>query len=135
MIKFGDIYRFRDQGVYIHLAVKDDGVTYYAAKIISDPDLINSLLKRRESIFALRSASPGKNAQYKFVTCFITLTTDDFKDCLAHLANSDRQGITEFEKLGELNEEDVNNLKKEILVSSDVLPPPVIKYVQELDKK
>lgn len=133
--KIGDIYRFRDQGVYIHLAVKDDGVTYYAAKIISDQDLINELLKKRESIFSLRSTSYEKIAQYKFITCFITLTTDDFKDCLAHLAGSDRHGVTELDKLGELNEGDIRSLKQEILDNPDVLPPPVIKYVQELDKK
>ena len=134
MIKFGDIYRFKDQGVYIHLAVKDDGVTYYAAKIISEPGLIDEFLRRRESILAFRTSSLKKAHLSKLVTCFISLTTENFEDGLAHLANSDKQGITEFEKLGELNEEDVKNLKKEILDNSDVLPPIVIRYVQELNK-
>ncbi|OGF20568.1 hypothetical protein A2316_00450 [Candidatus Falkowbacteria bacterium RIFOXYB2_FULL_38_15] len=134
MIKFGDIYRFRDQ-VYIHLTVKDDGVTYYAAKIISEPDLVNKFIKRRESLFVLKNSSPGKVAQYKLVTCFIKLTTDDFKDCLAHLARPDSHGITELEPLGELNESDIKSLKREILDNPDVLPPPVIRYVQELSEK
>lgn len=134
MIKFGDIFRFRDQ-IYIYLTAKDDGVTYYGAKIISDSSLINELLKKRESIFALKNTSPERVAQYKFITCFILLTTDKFEDCLAHLAGPDRHGITEFEKLGELNEVDIKNLKQEILDNPDVLPPPVIRYVQELDKE
>lgn len=132
MIKFGDIFRFKDQGVYIYLTTKDDGETLYAAKIISDFDLINEFLKRRESIFALKNTFPERIAQYKFVTCFISLTTNNFEDCLAHLANSDKHGINELEKQGELNEVDIKNLKQEILDNPDVLPPPVIKYVKEL---
>jgi len=135
MIKFGDIFRFKDQGIYIYLTIKDDGVTYYAAKIVADPNLINELLKKRESIFAFKNTSPEKVAQYKFTTCFITLTTENFKNCLAYLAGPDRWGITELEPLGELNESDIKSLKREILDNPDVLPPPVIRYVQELSEK
>lgn len=135
MIKFGDIFSFKDQGKYIYLTTKDDGVTIYAAKIIKEPENINELLKRRESIFALRSLSPEKIAQYKFITCFIPLTTENYQDCLAFLGGPDRHGITELEPLGELNAEDIKNLKKEILNNTDVLSPPVIKYVKELEIK
>jgi len=48
------------------------------------------------------------------------------------LAGSDKHDVTEFEKLRELNGEDIKSLKKEILENLDVLPPAVIKYVQEL---
>ena len=131
MINFGDIFRFKDN-VYIHLAVKDDGVTRYAAKVISDSDNISELLSRRNSIREMNVAFPKKNIS-EYLYSFIKLTTAPFQESLAFLANSDKHGVTEdCEKLGSLNSNDIRELKNAILENQNVLPPTVINYVKEL---
>ncbi len=132
MLNFGDIFRFKDR-IYVHLAAKDDGVTRYAAKVISDPDNINELLCRKNSIRGINVGPQKKNIS-EYLSCFIELTTAPFQECLAFLADSDKHGVTDdCEKLGNLNNDDVEELKKGILENQNVLPPIVINYVKELN--
>ncbi len=131
MISFGDIFRFGDS-VYIHLAAKDDGVTRYAAKVISDPENIKELLNRKNHF---RDASVGhqKKNVSEYLDCCIKLTTAPFQECLAFLAGSDKHGINDdCPKLGNLNNDDVEELKKAIMEHCKVLPPVVVDYVEEL---
>lgn len=119
--------------MYIHLAAKDDGVTRYAAKVISNPENIKELLSRKNNF---RDASVGhqKKNISEYLSCFIELTTAPFQECLAFLAGSDKYGINDdCQKLGNLNDDDIRELKKAILENHNVLPPVVINYVKELN--
>ncbi|MFH0779791.1 MAG: hypothetical protein V1928_02925 [Parcubacteria group bacterium] len=134
MVKFGDIFRYKEY-IYIYLAAKDDGVTLYVSQIFSNREVIQDFIKSRSGLSVIKTIDPVKKNILDLSHCFIILTTDGFESQMAHLANSDKHNvnITESESIGELCREDLNALKKEILDNIDVLPPTVVKYVQELD--
>lgn len=134
MLKFGDVVRVGTI-YYIYLATKGDGVTYYLAKILSDEDTIKQLLHKKDK-YKEFPHNPQKQNVITLLTCFIVLTTDDFRNYLASLAPSAAGHNINIspncQLIGKLNEEDVANLSKEILENKPVLPPQLIREVEEI---
>lgn len=112
MLTFGDTFKHREKDL-VYLAQTAD--ILYAALILPSEDsrLLNSLEKRIKD--SARAGTMLSNKLY----CFVQLTTEEFKDRIAHLGSpqQDESTITEYVVLtptGKLNSFDLKQIKKEI---------------------
>lgn len=123
LLTFGDIFRFQERE-YVYLA-EIDSVTY-AAKIL-DRGTSKTLMARSEV-----KAKQGNDVKNAKLFCFVMLTTPEFCDRAAHIGSSDQNEPFDewIDKIGLLNEPDLENLKKEIIESNGV---PIL--LQELAKR
>ncbi|MBI5654982.1 hypothetical protein HZC53_05025 [Candidatus Uhrbacteria bacterium] len=112
-LAFGDVFRFQETE-FVYLA-EIDSVTY-AAKILNK-DLSRQLAANSEQ--KAKSGNQPKNAK---LFCFVMLTTPEFSNRAAHVGFSDQNEPFDqwIDKIGILNEEDLNNLRKEIVESNGV---------------
>lgn len=122
MLTFGDTFRYREKEL-VYLAQTVD--ILYAALIlpIEDSKVLDSLQKRIKD-----GAKAGQMLSNKLY-CFVQLTTEEFKDRIAHLGNTQQDESTTTEctvlsPTGKLNNFDLKQIKKEI---EDGLVPEQLK--------
>lgn len=113
LLAFGDVFRFQETE-YVYLA-EINSVTY-AAKIL-DQGLSRQLIARSE-----QKAKSGNQPKDAKLFCFVMLTTPEFCNRAAHIGSSDQNEPFDqwIDKIGTLNEDDLNNLRKEIIESNGV---------------
>lgn len=107
MIKFGDVFRYREE-LYVFLAKTDDVV--FAAQII-DEDKVASINSHMAKI-----SSHDSRRFENILYCFVTLETDMFKGQGAHL-NKAQGGSNELnfdELISNLEKVDLKKIKEEI---------------------
>ena len=123
LLAFGDVFRFQETE-YVYLAEIDS--VSYAAKILDQS------LSRKLVILSELKAKKGIEIKKAKMYCFVILTTPEFSERAAHIGSSDQNEPFDewIEKIGFLNEEDLGNLKKEIIESNGV---PLL--LQELAKR
>jgi hypothetical protein len=112
MVKFGDVFRYGEKE-YVYLAKTDDII--YAAQIL-DSEKSAMVLDMR-----LRLAATGQEKlKDTIVFCFVQLSTEKFKDRLAHFkdvaANVDIDCT--FDVIRTLDLDDLKDIKTEITDSS-----------------
>lgn len=127
IVKFGDIFRYREEE-YVYLA--QNGEIIYAAKIL-DKEKTDKVLKLYEnSCRTNRIEKVKSNVLYSFVI----LSTDEFKDRMAHFNNTDKNNIEpSFDILGVLNEKDLKAVKHEILDKSSAVPLKLKEMIRDID--
>ncbi|TSC79802.1 MAG: hypothetical protein G01um101429_329 [Parcubacteria group bacterium Gr01-1014_29] len=107
MIKFGSIFRY-NENYYVYLGQTEDII--YAARILNRDQTkeLQRLDKNSENKHIKRPIDDST------IFCFVILSTDNFHEQAASLHNSQYDTDVHPELIGELNSEDVENLKKEI---------------------
>lgn len=126
MLKYGDIFNWQGKD-YIYLAASN--TTLYAAKIL-DQSQSEQLTKMYQSRVA-----GNKNLKLQStIYLYVALTTDDYKQRLAHLNKTDHEffpGI--IDQNHSLNLADKLQIKREILDTNSSLPKELKKLIQELE--
>lgn len=120
---FGDVIIYRSEQ-YVYLAQIDTII--YLAKLCSR-EISDNFIKVRDQIFA----SGNKKRQDSDAWCFVQLTTEQFKERIAHLQKPDYQEDF-FDYVGTLNDEDKNELVKTILEDSRFMPKELVIFVKTL---
>ena len=102
MVNFGTIFRYNEE-YYVYL-IETDSILF-AARIINK-DITKQLIKRVNN--------PAVKANGKPMYCFVVLSTNGFKEQAAHYGQPELSKNIYQDVVGELNEEDFNELKEEI---------------------
>lgn len=114
MLIFGDTCRYREKE-FVYLAQTAD--IWYGALILPSEDskVLDSFQKR------IKDGSKAGQMLSNKLYCFVQLTTEEFKDRIAHLGNpqQDESTVTEYVvsslvPTGKLNNFDLKQIKKEI---------------------
>lgn len=124
IITFGDIFRYKEEE-YVYLA--QNGDTVYAAKILDKEktDQVLKLDKRR-----MRNEKVKSNVLYSFVV----LSTNEFKNRMAHFSNTDKNNIEpSFDVIGLLNKNDLKEVKGEILYKNSAVPIKLKELIKDID--
>ena len=135
MFKLGDVIQHEDN-FYIYLAEKNDNYIFYFAKIISDPEIIRSLLKKKDALKPIAGGHQRQNANL-ILTSLVILTTDDFKDNLAFLGRPDGHSaslLNSPKTIGSINVDDIENIKKEILENTHVFPTSLVNAIKSISE-
>lgn len=112
MITFGEVLQFKGSE-YVYLAATEEII--YLARILnsSEGDTINSLYLKKLSGGAMSKVRVADSPLY----CFVILTTEEFKNRMAHLHKSgyDFGPFSPMECMGRLNEKDLKEIKETII--------------------
>ncbi len=126
-VQFGDVF-LHNSTEYIFLAQKDEII--YAAKILikHDGDRIKEYCETQ-----LKNPKNQYKAQNNILFCYVELTTDKYKNRIAHLKSAAKdESQFPFELLDcRLNINDLLELKKEILTGA--VDIALKKLVQNID--
>jgi len=121
MRKFGDIFRYKEDE-YVFLA-QSDGIIY-AAQIL-DKEKTNQILRLYE-----KRKHKSSNVLYSYVI----LSTDDFKDRMAHLNNTDKNNVElSLDIIGSLNKQDLNEIKAEILNTNSAVSMKLKQLIKDIE--
>jgi len=127
-IKFGDIFRYKEEE-YVFLAKTDEIV--YAGQILDKAKTrkIDDLCEKR---FRGNIDSRIKNLP---LYCYVMLYTDEFKDRMAFLGKTGEDEFDyTFDLTGQtLNEQDIFEIKKEIIDPSSPIPGILRELIEALD--
>ena len=127
-IKFGDIFLYREKE---HVFLTKTAETVYAAQILDQ--------EGAQKIQALDDLRSKRSDSHKFASlslyCYVILSTEGFKGRMAHLHNANKnESDIMFEKSGlTLNNEDMQNIKKEICEPSSPVALELKELVRQLD--
>ena len=132
MLKFGDVIRMNEI-YYIYLGSKKDDDILYFAKIISDKNLVSNLVFRKNN-YKSNHVNKSKENSLRYATCFVILTTEDFKGQLGFLSKADEHKITISNGLfvKGLEIDDLKELQKEIINDPEVIPKALIDEVKKI---
>lgn len=127
MRNFGNIF-YIDNKEYVHL-LSDDGIIF-AARIF-DKEMTDNI-KRVQA----KQDRLGKSSE-KTLYCYVELSTEEYIDCSANMVTAATGGIPEDKKLIResekiLCEEDLKNIQKEILGSSNLFRPKLVEFIKSL---
>jgi len=124
IITFGDIFRYKEED-YVYLAQNSEII--YAAKIL-DEEKANQILKLEER--RIRSPKMQNHVLYSFVI----LSTNEFKNRMAHFNRTDENNISaSFDIVGLLNREDMIKVKEEILNENSAVPIELKEMIKDID--
>lgn len=111
MITFGEVVKY-NRAEYVYLAATEEII--YLAKILNrtDGDAINRLYLIRQNQGAMSKVKIADSPLY----CFVQLTTNEFKDRLAHFHQPGQDFGRDciMDSLGRLNEADLKEIKETI---------------------
>lgn len=115
-INFGDIFRHKGEE-YIFLKATEDKI--YAAKILN-----NELSRKVSSFYEKQQVKGKKDLESHPLFAFVTLTTDQFKDRLAHFKETGGNDIRSVIEPLEISllEEDIKQIK-DFIKTSPCIPP------------
>ena len=124
-VKFGNVFVLDDKE-YVFLAKIDDVV--YAVEIL------NKDYSREVTRLASREARRGDRSVDKLVFCFVELSTERFKERVAHLAKAGRgEANIEFDEVEDcLSAEDKDAIKKELVDNSRFFATELIETVSKI---
>lgn len=124
IITFGDIFRYREEE-FVYLA--QNGEIVYAAKIL-DKEKADQILRLDK--LKTRNEKIKNNVLYSFVI----LSTDEFRDRMAHFYNTDKNNIEpSFDIIGLLNKKDMKEVKNEILYKNSAVPIKLKEMIKDID--
>jgi len=128
---FGDIVRYNGRNLVFLAATSE--IIYFA--IVFDADASKQFIVTRERTY--KSTPRAEKAAGVPLYCFVVLSTDEFKNCIAHYGfrNQDQSAydLSDFmDVIGELNESDKKALRDEI-VSDGIVPGGLREAVENLD--
>ncbi len=118
MIKFGDIFRYKER-YYIYLA--SNGETIFTARILNK-EQSKELIKMRDSLHANAARKQGGYDRPIFL--FVQLSSRDFESQVAHLVKTDNNDRCE-DCIGQINEKDSKEILKEIQGDKNI--PKILK--------
>lgn len=124
IITFGDIFRYKEEE-FVYLA--QNGNVVYVAKILNEEktNQILELEKRR-----MRNTKIKNHVLYSFVV----LSTDEFKNRMAHFHDTDNNNIEPtFDIIGLLNKKDMKEVKEEILYKNSAVPIRLKELIKDID--
>jgi len=128
MLTFGDTFRYREKE-FVYLAQTAD--ILYTALILpaEESKQLDSLQKRIKD-----GTKAGQMLDNKLY-CFVQLTTEEFKDRVAHLGNTQQDESTTTEctilsPTGKLNDFDLKQIKKEI--DSGLVPKQLRELIKDI---
>jgi len=108
IIKFGDVFA-SDGKEYVFLAKTDE--LLYAGEIFD-----KILTKKIEDFYISESKKPSSRCESNKAFCFVTLSTEKFKNRMAHFGNSDYDVDKFFlNKIGSLESKDLKEIKDTII--------------------
>ena len=113
MLKFGSTFKHKEKD-YVYLAHTEE-ILYSA--LILDIQMSEMVKKMFENLCKNKSSSEISELLNRKAYCFVELRTEDVKSRLAHFAKTDENITSECSSLspiGELNNEDLKQIKKEI---------------------
>lgn len=112
MITFGEVIKYKE-AEYVYLAATEEII--YLARILNleDGDKINKLYLLRQSAGIMTKPQILNSPLY----CFVILTTDNFKDRMAHFHQPGHDFGPEmnFDIIGRLNSQDLKEIKQTIM--------------------
>lgn len=125
MITFGEVLNF-EGAQYVYLAATEEII--YLAKILSrsEAERINNLCARRQSDGQINRVDNSP------LYCFVILSTDEFRDKMAHLGKTDHGFNLDsyMDSIGRLNKIDLRAIKKTI--SSGPVPIELKELVKNI---
>ncbi|MEK7077154.1 MAG: hypothetical protein AAB967_02890 [Patescibacteria group bacterium] len=127
MLTFGKIILFKNNN-YVWLVPDPEEEKIHLA-IILDKEKTR-LLRRADDVNAKKYNSSSDSPLFAYVV----LTMQDYQECAAHLKDSDGyvDNKDDFSVLGELNNNDIAELKKRILDGTG-LPARLVNLIKNLD--
>lgn len=112
MITFGEVVKYKEVE-YVYLAATEEVI--YLAKILNhtDGEAINKLYIKRQSQGAMSNIKIADSPLY----CFVQLTTNEFKDRLAHFHQPGQDFGRDYimDSIGRLNDADLKEIKETIM--------------------
>ena len=126
-IKFGDIFKYREKE-YVFLAKTEE--IFYTSQILAEKETkqINDLFEKR-----CRGQNRERLKRHPLY-CYVILKTEEFKNRMAHFKNTGQDELGLIDKTGNtLNEEDLREIKKEIINPNSPLPRELKQLVATLD--
>lgn len=123
MLTFGKVFRHRDK-LYVFLAEIDSVI--YSAKILDC-----QVSKTLEQAYNQQVVAKGISDREQLAWAFVMLTTEEWNNQACHYGNTTEYDGRFEEIFKELNSQDLENLKKEMLDSSHV-PKSLKAYLQSL---
>ena len=112
MVTFGEVIKYKETE-YVYLAATE--VIIYLAKILNrtDGETINRLYLKRQSQGAMSNIRTADSPLY----CFVQLTTDEYKDRLAHFHQPGQDFGRDYamDSVGRLNDADLKEIKETIM--------------------
>ena len=126
MLKFGDIFRWKEKE-YVFLAASSE--ILYAALILDQSDSMN--LTR---LYEKRISSNRGESLIQTLYIFVTLSTPEFKDRIAHLHKTQHDLLPGIEVVSvSLSVKDKLEIKKEILNPKSSLHSELKKQINLID--
>jgi len=113
MLKFGSIFKHKEKD-YVYLAQTDE-ILYSA--LILDIQMSEMVKKAFENLCKHKSSPEISELLNRKAYCFVELRTEDVKNRVAHFAQTDGNTTSEcslLSPMGQLNNEDLKQIKKEI---------------------
>ena len=112
MVTFGEVVKYKETE-YVYLAAT--AVIIYLAKILNrtDGEAISRLYLKRQSQGAMSNIKTADSPLY----CFVQLTTDEYKDRLAHFHQPGQDFGRDYamDSVGRLNDADLKEIKETIM--------------------
>jgi hypothetical protein len=126
VLEYDDVYgrSIKVDYVYLH----DIGDITFCAKILNKP-LSNKVQRAYTKVI---NNPLKKNRENDIAYSFVALNTKEFKDRIVHFANTENNPIYNANPLIRLIEEDVQEIKKEIISKEKVLNPILVAYIKSL---
>lgn len=126
MLKFGDIFRWKEKE-YVFLAASSE--ILYAALILNQSESTN--LSR---LYEKRISSNRGESLIQTLYIFVTLSTPEFKDRIAHLHKTQHELLPGIEVVSiALSVKDKLEIKKEILNPKSSLPSELKKQINLIE--
>ncbi len=122
LLSFGDVFRYREEE-YVYLARTED--VFYTAKILNKEDT-SKVENQANRPSRIQIKSP--------LYCFVMLDTEEFKERMAHLHNTDKNEVNIYsDKYCSLNKKDLNALKAEILDPETLVPRQLKESIKDIE--
>ncbi len=127
--KFGDVFRYNEKE-YVFLA-QTDGIIY-AAKILNEEeaDKIQRVYNNR------CKNNSAEKVKHNVLYSFVILSTDDFKNRMAHFYNTDKNKFELFfDIICSLNKNDQKEIWKEISSENSAVPIKLKQLIKDIEIK
>ena len=114
VLKFGSVFRHKEKD-YVYLTHTEE--TLYSALVLNS-ELSDRLKKRCEEIVKTKSSPKTSELLSRPSYFFVELRTEEFKERVAHLYNTDQNPIDaclSLSPIEKLIKEDLNRIKEEII--------------------
>lgn len=128
VLKFGDIFNYHEKD-YVFLVKTEDSI--YAAQILP-LDLSRQIQQKHNKV--LRDTRKAMIAKHNILYCYVVLKTDNFKERIAHFADSehDETSLILGPPIDTLEDCDLNAIREEILDDYSMVPRELKKLIKDI---